>query len=191
MKFLKMKKAPNPGPIIFGMFVLILVFITCQVTFAMNCGEKPVSVKFYEQISLYGLIAGFGLLITGILIDKKGLKLGLFALSVIPFIAWGYANFLVDYSKFDKIEYNYQLQAENTLANIAEAQDRYKSEHDTFIKEFATLESHLSGAQGMNECVNIINLDATWDHWSAGAKHVNSSETVYWDSEMGSSLKRG
>jgi len=186
-----MKKASNTGPIIFGMFVLILVFITCQDTFAMNCGEKPVSVKIYEQISLYALISGFGLLFAGILIDKKSLKTGFLSLSIIPFIAWGYANFFVDYEKFEKIEYNYKLQAENTLANIAEAQDRYKSERDTYIKELAVLESHISGAHGMDECVNIVNLEATWDHWSAGAKHINGSSTVYWDSEIGSSLKRG
>ena len=103
-----MKNVLNPGSKLVGMFSFIIIFITCQTTFAMNCGEKPVSVKFYEQMSFYGLIAGFGLLIVGILLDKKGLKFGLFALSVIPFIAWGYANFLVDYSKFEKNEYNYK-----------------------------------------------------------------------------------
>jgi hypothetical protein len=186
-----MKKASNTGPIIFGMFVLLIVLITCQVAFAINCGEKPVSVKNYEQISLYALIAGFGLLFAGILVDKKSLKTGLLSLSVIPFLAWGYANFFVDYQKFEKIEYNFKLQAENTLANIAEAQDRYKSERDTYIKDLAVLESHISGAHGMDECVSIVKLDATWDHWAAGAKHIYGSSTVYWDSEMGSSLKRG
>ena len=191
MEFSNMKKQLNPGPLVIAMFSFVILLIAYHTTLAANCGEKTISVKAYEQISFYALISGFGLLFAGILIDKKQVKAGLFAMSALPFLAWGYTNFLVDYDKFEKLEYNFKLQAEATLANIAEAQDRYKSEQDTFIKDLKALESHLSGAHGLDECVNIVTLEATWDHWSAGAKHVNSKNAVYWDSEMGSSLKRG
>lgn len=185
-----MRKILNPGPLFFGLLAIAALSVMCQTALAADCGEKPIPVKVYEQISLYALIGGFALLFAGILIDKKKVKAGLLALSVLPFLAWGYTNFLVDYNKFEKIEYNFKLQAEATLANIAEAQDRYKSEEDTFIKDLNILESHLAGAHGIDECVNIIKLEATWDHWSAGARHINSANTVHWDSEMGSSLKR-
>ena len=180
----------GPGPFITALLAVVILLAASQTASAANCGEKLISVKVYERISLYALIGGFGLLFAGILIDNKNIKRGLFSLSALPSLAWGYANFFVDYNKFEKIEYNYKLQAEATLANIAEAQDRYKSEQDTYIKDLKALRSHLYGSHGLDECVNIIKLEAEWDHWSAGARHVNGASIVYWDSEMGSSLKR-
>ena len=48
--------------------------------------------------------------------------------------------------------------AEATLANIAEAQDRYKSEQGTYIGNLRKLYSHIGGAGGMNECVKILSV---------------------------------
>ncbi len=158
---------------------------------AADCGEKPLSISFYEQISLYSIIAGVSLFILAILIDQKKIKGALFGLTVIPVLAWSYTNFMVDYPALEKIKYNRQLQAENTRANIAEAQDRYKSEHDTYLKDLDKLKSHLYGAHGIDECVQILELEVSWDHWSATARHVHGAEEVHWDSKMGSSLKRG
>jgi len=162
-----------------------------QIGATSGCGEPIRSLDIYEQISLIGLIAAFGLILVGILIDKKALKSILWGLAVIPLGAWGYVNFLVDFDKIRQDITNYNLQAEATLANIAEAQDRYKSEQDTFLKDLEELESHLSGAQGINPCVRILELNVSWNHWSAVAKHVSSPETVLWDSTSGSSLKKG
>jgi len=156
-----------------------------------RCGEPIRSLGIYEQVSMVGLIAAFGLILVGILIDKKMVKSILWGLAVVPLAAWGYVNFLVDFEKIRQDITNYNLQAEATLANIAEAQDRYKSEQDTFLKDLQELESHLSGAQGINPCVRILELNVSWNHWSAVAKHVSSPETVLWDSTSGSSLKKG
>ncbi|MCH8208125.1 MAG: hypothetical protein IIA62_03560 [Nitrospinae bacterium] len=158
---------------------------------ASDCGEKPLSVNFYEQVSFYSLIIGFGLVFLAIIFDQKKIKGAFFGLAVFPFLAWGYIHFLVDFGELEKIQYNRQLQAENTLANIAEAQDRYKSEHDTYLKDLDKLKSHLYGAHGIDECVQILEIEVTWDHWSATARHVHGAEEVHWDSIMGSSLKRG
>lgn len=178
-------------PMILAVWLLLILPGLVETATGSGCGEKLIPVSVYEQISLYSIITGFALFILAILIDKKKIRGALFGLAVIPILAWPYIHFMVDYAALEKIRYNYQLQAENTLANIAEAQDRYKSEHDTYLKDLDELKSHLYGAHGMDECVNIIKLDVSWDQWSASAIHVNSSEEVYWDSKMGSSLKRG
>ncbi|MFQ5450482.1 MAG: hypothetical protein ACE5E9_07615 [Nitrospinaceae bacterium] len=155
------------------------------------CGEKMRPPKYYEDVSLYSLIAGFALLFLGIFLDKKLLKVGSFVLALLPFLAWGYVNYFVDYDQLKRITFNYNAAAENTLANIAEAQDRYKSEHDTFLKDLVKLDSHTAGAHGTDPCVKILKIEATWNHWSAQAKHVSSPDIVTWDSERGSSLKKG
>lgn len=108
-----------------------------------------------------------------------------------PFLAWGYVNYGVDYQQIRKDIFKYNVQAEATLANIAEAQDRYKSEQGEFIKELGQITSHLAGSQGLNECVELLSLEVSFEHWSASAKHVSSPETIYWDSTSGSSLKKG
>jgi len=97
----------------------------------------------------------------------------------------------VDFERAKKLSFAYDTVAENTLANIAEAQDRYKSEQDTFIKDLDQLYSHMAGSHGIDECVKILKIEAKWDHWTAQAKHVSSPDKVIWDSRTGSSLKKG
>ncbi|MEE8269212.1 MAG: hypothetical protein V3R23_04280 [Nitrospinaceae bacterium] len=156
-----------------------------------SCGEKIIRLSLYEDISLYSLIAGFVLVFAAIFLEKKKVKLGLGVTAVLPFLAWGYVNFLVDYTKIQKTIFNYNVQAEATLANIAEAQERYQSEQGNFITDLKVLESHLAGAHGMDECVRIVELKASFGHWSAVAQHYSSPDTVRWDSTSGSSLKKG
>lgn len=156
-----------------------------------SCGEKIFPLSLYEDISLYALIAGFILVFSSIVLEKKKVKLGLGVAAVLPFLVWGYVNFLVDYDKIRKTIFNYNVQAEATLANIAEAQERYQSEQGNFITDLKVLESHLAGAHGMDECVRIVDLNASFGHWSAVAQHYSSPDTVRWDSTSGSSLKKG
>lgn len=156
-----------------------------------SCGEEIIRLSLYEDISLYSLIAGFVLVFAAIFLEKKKVKLGLGVAAVLPFLAWGYVNFLVDYDKIRKTIFNYNVQAEATLANIAEAQERYQSEQGNFITDLKVLESHLAGAHGMDECVRIVELNASFGHWSAVAQHYSSPDTVRWDSTSGSSLKKG
>ncbi|MEE8206842.1 MAG: hypothetical protein V3T82_07825, partial [Nitrospinaceae bacterium] len=136
-----------------------------------SCGEEIIRLSLYEDISLYSLIAGFVLVFAAIFLEKKKVKLGLGVAAVLPFLAWGYVNFLVDYDKIRKTIFNYNVQAESTLANIAEAQERYQSEQGNFITDLKVLESHLAGAHGMDECVRIVELNASFGHWSAVAQH--------------------
>ncbi len=135
----------------------------------ISCGEEIIPLSFYENISLYSLIAGFALVFTAIFLEQKKIKLGLGLAALAPFLIWGYVNFLVDYDKIRKTIFNFNLQEEATLANIAEAQERYQSEQGNFIKDLKVLESHLAGAHGMDECVKIIDLNVGFDHWSAVA----------------------
>lgn len=155
------------------------------------CGEKIWPAKYYSDASLYSLIAGFILVFGGIFADKKPLKLGVWALAVLPFAFWAYINYFVDFQRTQKLSFAYDTVAENTLANIAEAQDRYKSEQDTFINDLGQLYSHMAGSHGIDECVKILKIDAKWDYWIAHAKHVSSPNKVTWDSRTGSSLKKG
>lgn len=156
-----------------------------------RCGKKVLPAKYYSNASFYSLIAGFGLLIAGILMDKKPLKMGLWALSLVPFVVWLYVHFFIDFEKVKRLTFTYNAAAENTLANIAEAQDRWKSEQDTFIKDLNQLYSHMAGSHGVDECVRILKIEAEWNYWSAEAQHVSSPEKVRWDSKTGSSLKKG
>ncbi len=156
-----------------------------------DCGKKIVPLEIYDKISLYALGAGFILFLIAILLDNKTVKKVFFAMGVIPLCIWAYVNFLVDYDEIRRTIFNYNIQAESTLANIAEAQDRYKSEQETYIKDLKELTSHLSGSHGIDECVRINELNVSWDHWSAEAQHVSSPEAVKWDSTSGSSLKKG
>ncbi len=155
------------------------------------CGEKVRPAKYYSDASLYSLIAGFILVFGGIFTDKKALKLGVWILAVFPFAFWIYINYFIDFQHTQKISFAYDTVAENTLANIAEAQDRYKSEQDTFIKDLNQLYSHMAGSHGIDECVKILKIEAKWDYWIAHAKHVSSPDKVIWDSRTGSSLKKG
>ncbi len=166
---------------------------SCTSAFAepAECGVKVMPLDIYENVSRVSLIVGFGLVLAAILLDKRGVKLSLGVAAVVPFMVWGYVNLIVDYDNLHRTIFNYNLQAEATLANIAEAQERYQSEQGAFINDLKALESHLAGAHGMDECVRIIELNVSFDHWSAVAQHVSSPETVGWDSTSGSALKKG
>ncbi|MCF8720655.1 hypothetical protein [Nitrospina gracilis] len=155
------------------------------------CGESVPPLEFYETVSKYALFAAFGFIIPAILFNKKRAKQILGILGGLCLGAWSYLAYGIDYEEIKKTIFNYNLQAEQTLSNIAEAQDRYKSEHDTYIEDLGKLRSHLYGAHGIKQCVKILELNVKWDHWSAKAKHVSSPDTVEWDSTSGSSLKKG
>ena len=155
------------------------------------CGDKIRSVAFYQQVSLYSLIVGFSLFFACILVDKKVLKAGFGALAVPAFVVWGYVNYFVDFEPIQKTLFNYNIQAESALANIAEGQERYKSEHGMYIADLNKLYSHLAGAHGVDKCVVILELHVTADAWSAIAQHVSSPDKVYWDGKSGSTLKKG
>lgn len=159
--------------------------------FANECGEVIKPISFYKDTSLYSLIAMFGLLFSGILFDKKTIKNVSFSLAFIPFILWGYIHFVVDFAELKKNVFAYNALAEGTLANIAEAQDRYKSEQDIFLKDLQQLHSHTAGSHGINPCVRILSINANYNHWVAEAKHISSPNTIKWDSKTGSSLKKG
>ena len=156
-----------------------------------NCGEKIPDLIIYERISEFSIWIALALVIGGILLDQDIRKRILFFLAIIPLIAWGYVQFLVDYSRLKKDIFSYNSMAEATLANIAEAQDRYKSEQGTYIGNLRKLYSHIGGAGGMNECVKILCINAGFDHWRAETAQLSSPETVIWDSRAGTSLKKG
>jgi hypothetical protein len=177
---------PAPGP--------VLSSVSHAVTGApdrSSCGDKILPEDYYEQASLIALIACFTLVFIAILVDKKQVKLTCFGLAIFPIAAWLYVHFFIDYASIKKQRFSYNAQAENTLANIAEAQDRYKSEHDTFVKDLNKLYSHMAGPHGANECVKIIKIEAEWNSWQAEARHVSSPDKITWDSRRGSSLKKG
>lgn len=158
---------------------------------AGECGEAIKPLSYYDNISRYSLIVGFGLFFVGILVDKKLVKNIALGLAVVPFAMWGYVNFMIDFSELKKNVYAYNALAEGTLANIAEAQDRYKSEQGVFLKDLQKLYSHTAGSQGINPCVRILKINANFQLWVAEAKHVSSPDTIRWDSNSGSSLKKG
>lgn len=155
------------------------------------CGEKIPPLGIFEQISQYSLGFSALLMVLGILFDHRIWKKVLLISALLPFACWGYVNYLVDYDKLKKEIFNHNAMAEATLANIAEAQDRYKSEQGTYIGDLRKLYSHIGGAGGMNECVKILNVQAEFDHWRAEAGHLSSPNTVIWDSRAGTSLKKG
>jgi hypothetical protein len=156
-----------------------------------SCGEKIPALGNYEIISQYSLMLAVILMIIGVLFDHKLWKKAFLILALIPFSGWMYVNFFVDYAKLKNDIFNHNAMAESTLANIAEAQDRYKSEQSTYIGDLRKIYSHIGGAGGMNECVKILNVQAGIDHWRAEAGHISSPDTVIWDSRAGTSLKKG
>jgi len=156
-----------------------------------NCGYKIPDLIIYEKISEFSIWIALVLAISGILLDQKSKKRILFFIAIFPLMAWCYVQFVVDYSRLKKDIFAYNSMAEATLANIAEAQDRYKSEQGTYIENLRKLYSHIGGAGGMNECVKILSVKAGFDHWRAEATHLSSPETVIWDSRAGTSLKKG
>ena len=173
------------------LIILIYFWVHPIVAIAGECGEPIKPLSYYNNVSLYSLFAGFGLVFVGILLDKIIIKKVSFVCALAPFALWGYIHFMIDFSELKKNVYAYNALAEGTLANIAEAQDRYKSEQDIFLKDLQKLYSHTAGSQGINACVRILKINADFKHWAAEAKHVSSPDTIRWDSNSGSSLKKG
>jgi hypothetical protein len=170
---------------------LMLLTLTNVALGQPSCGEKISPLGNFELISQYSLGLAVVLMILGILIDHKTWKKVLLISALLPFAGWSYVNFFIDYTKLKTDIFNHNAVAEATLANIAEAQDRYKSEQNTYIGDLRKIYSHIGGAGGMNECVKILNVQAGLDHWRAEAGHVSSPDTVIWDSRAGTSLKKG
>ena len=176
---------------VFWAFLLILFPAPAIVFGQPSCGDKIPALGIFEQIAQYSIWVALLLGITGILLDHKIWKRVLLFLAVLPLVGWGYVNFMIDYTRLKNDIFNHNAMAEATLANIAEAQDRYKSEQGTYIGDLRKLYSHIGGAGGMNECVKILNVQAGLDHWRSEAGHVSSPDTVIWDSRAGTSLKKG
>ena len=158
---------------------------------AGECGEVLKPLSYYNNVSLYSLIAGFGLVFIGILSDVKLIRNISFISAFLPFALWGYIHFIIDFTELKNDIYRYNDLVEGALNNIAEAQDRYKSEQDEFIKDLQQLYSHIAGSQGINPCVRILKINAGFDRWSAEAKHLSSPDILQWDSNLGISLKKG
>jgi len=148
-------------------------------------------LSYFEKVSRYALLICFGLFLVGILFDKKPVKIILLTSSIIPLAVWGYVQFMIDFTELKKNDFAYNALAEATLANIAEAQDRYKSEQGVFLKDLQELYSHVAGSHGINPCVRILKINAGFSQWIAEAKHVSSPDKIQWDSSSGSSLKKG
>ncbi len=168
----------------------ILKLVSSQIPTG-QCEAPPPSLDHFQNISQAALVGGFILVFLGIFLDKKNIKRTCWGLALVPFGVWGYVNFFVDYNQIQKSIFNLDARAEQTLANIAEAQDRFKSEQEEYIKDLTQVKSHLAGAHGLDECVEILELNVGFDHWTASAKHVSSPNIVKWDSTSGSSLKKG
>ncbi|MEC7785491.1 MAG: hypothetical protein VX579_00965 [Nitrospinota bacterium] len=171
--------------------ILNIFILKKEIISQVNCGNKIPDLAIYEKISQYSIWIALAIAIGAILLDQKIIKKILFILALFPIMSWGYVNFIVDYSRLKKEIFAYNAMAEATLANIAEAQDRYKSEQGTYIGDLRKLYSHIGGAGGMNECVKILSVQAGFDHWRSEAKHLSSPKTVIWDSRAGTSLKKG
>ena len=177
---------------LFRTFALISVLGSVLPAEAVDdCGEKLHSATYYDDISLYSIIAAFVLIMGAILIDKTIARVALLGAAIVPLGLWVNIHYLIDFDQTNRTHYSYNAAAENTLANIAEAQDRYKSEHDTFLTDLSKLDSHTAGSHGIDPCVRIIRIEAGWNHWYAEAQHVSSPDRVIWDSKKGSTLIKG
>ena len=170
---------------------LLTFFIFPGIISASDCGDAIKPLSYFDEVSRYSLFICFGLFVIGILIDKKPWKVTALSLSILPLAVWGYVQFMVDFVDLKKNVFTYNALAEGTLANIAEAQDRYKSEQGVFLKDLQDLYSHVAGSHGINPCVRILKINAGFNQWIAEARHVSSPDTIKWDSSSGSSLKKG
>jgi len=158
---------------------------------ATGCGEKITPIETYETIGYFSLAGGLGLIFLCTFLNSKKIQITLAVLAIIPIVAWGYVKYGVDYDQIRRVVFTYNVQAEGTLANIAEGQERYKSEHGKFINDLKKLRAHVAGSHGLDECVQLLELKAYYDYWTASAKQVSSPDIIHWDSRKGSSLKKG
>jgi len=175
----------------YSLFLFLTIFFFPGIIGASDCGDSIKPLSYFVEVSRYSLFLCFGLFIIGIIIDKKPWKVTALSMSILPLAVWGYVQFMVDFNDLKKNVFAYNALAEATLANIAEAQDRYKSEQGVFLKDLQDLYSHVAGSHGINPCVRILKINAGFSQWVAEAKHVSSPDTIKWDSSSGSSLKKG
>ena len=150
--------------------LLIFLIISCiqpSIVIGDECGDLIKPLSYYNTISTYALILCFALFFTGILIERKVIKVIALSLSILPLLMWCYVQFMIDFSEIQKDVYAYNALAEGTLANIAEAQDRYKSEQGVFMKDLQILYSHTAGSRGINPCVQILKINAGFSQWIA------------------------
>ena len=171
------------------MFFLILIYPS--LINAEDCGEVIKPLSYFENVSRYSLLICFGLFAVGVLLDEKPGKIIALTSSILPLAVWGYVQFMIDFTELKRNVFAYNALAEATLANIAEAQDRYKSEQGVFFKNLQELYSHVAGSHGINPCVRILKINAGFNQRIAEAKHISSPDTIKWDSSSGSSLKKG
>ncbi len=156
-----------------------------------NCGEKITPIETYERIGYFSLAGGLALVFLSTFLNSKKFQIAVAVLALIPLAIFGYVKFGVDYDQIRRVTFTYNAQAEGALANIAEGQERYKSEHGKFLNDLNKLRAHVAGSHGLDECVQILEIDAHYDYWTASAKQVSSPEIIHWDSRKGSSLKKG
>ena len=67
-----------------------------------TCGEKIPDLIIYDHIAQYSIWIALSFLIGGILLEKKYIKRILMALVLLPLLAWGYVQFVVDYASLKK-----------------------------------------------------------------------------------------
>jgi hypothetical protein len=156
-----------------------------------DCGEKVTPIETYEQIAYFSLAGGLGLVFLSTFLKSKKNQIVLVILALIPLGIWGYVKLNIDYDQIKRIIFTYNVQAEGALSNIAEGQERFKSEHGNFVNDLTKLRAHIAGANGMGECVQVLEIKAHYDYWTASAKQVSSPDVIFWDSRKGSSLKKG
>ena len=70
-------------------------------------GEKIPDLIIYERISQFSIWIALALAIGGILLDQKIGKRVLFIMTLFPIMAWGYLQFVVDYSRLKKDIFSY------------------------------------------------------------------------------------
>ena len=157
----------------------------------INCGPKPISIETYEKVSYISLAASFGFVFLLTFFNSKALKIFLGTLALIAIGCWAYVFFTADYEETRRIIFNYNVQAEQALNNLAEGQDRYKSEYGIYMNDLEELHTHVAGASGVDRCVKIFDIKVFYDYWTATAQQISSPEKIYWDSRKGSSLKKG
>jgi hypothetical protein len=175
--------------ILLSFFLTILIYPSLIA--AEDCGDVIKPLSYFDKVAKYSLFICFGLFLVGIVLDNKLGKVIMLFLAVLPLSLWVYVQYMVDFTEIKKNVFAYNALAEGTLANIAEAQDRYKSEQGVFIKDLQELYSHVAGSHGINPCVRILKINAGFSQWIAEAKHVSSPDIIKWDSSSGSSLKKG
>ena len=74
-----------------------------------SCGEKIPALGIFDQISQYALWLALAFMIPGIIFDHKIWKKTLLLLAILPFVAWAYVNFFIDYNSLKKEIFNHNI----------------------------------------------------------------------------------